>query len=345
MPDLPDGAVVLSSMDGNPETDTICFSKSRRLPVCRADYEIETEVFSQLGDIMRVSKRTNEEIPEYLSKAFYNPTGGFSGPLSSVAMRRAEQLCEHQYPHAHRDLIKVFREAEWAFKLWWDHLEDDTFVEVDDNAAKEIYTKEFADGYRSQLYRLDDAHSENQERYCNYKDRNAEYERTHGYPATGGVHYPHIEYYLVSPKWKQLIAADGRKGGLEAADEDRKVGVGFRDGAELEKLARERFETVWKGITLEVHFRDTYMFDFLGLRSIYVQNFMRTYTEQTASGQGPVPSQETGARIVTSHLDGDARVYVIEINDPQHWAAPVRVEVAVRAEDDVQMRGETNNAG
>jgi hypothetical protein len=144
MPDLPDGAVVLSSMDGNPETDTICFSKSRRLPVCRADYEIETEVFSQLGDIMRVSKRTNEEIPEYLSKAFYNPTGGFSGPLSSVAMRRAEQLCEHQYPHAHRDLIKVFREAEWAFKLWWDHLEDDTFVEVDDNAAKEIYTKEFA---------------------------------------------------------------------------------------------------------------------------------------------------------------------------------------------------------
>jgi hypothetical protein len=345
MPNVPDGAEVFVGTDGNTEEDTFTFPKLRRLPVCRADYEIETEAYSRRADIKRVSKRTDEEIPAYLSKAFYRPIHGSSPTIFTIASRRAERLCEHQYPHAHRDVIKVCEEAEWAFRRWWEHLEDDELVEVDEKLAKEVYIKEFLNAYRAQLTQLDDAHPEHKERYCNYRDRHAEYERTNDYPAADGVCYPYIEYYWVSPRWKQLIAADGRKGGQQAAEDDREVGVGFQDGADLEKLARERFEKVWNGITLQAEFYDTYMFDFLGLRNIYMQNFMRIYLGRANSSEESLQAEQTGARLVTTKLDRAVRVYVVEITDPEHLSAPIQVEVAVKNEDDIEIREAIDDAG
>ena len=318
-----------------------------RLPVLKEDYDIETELFSE-GIGLGISKRTDKEVPEYLLKSYYDTRDRLGNTrVFYLAQCKAERFCKRQFPRdIIRDMGRLYIEAEGAFRIWWAHLEDSKFVEVADEPAKRVYIEQFFHIYHYYLELLDNEHPEHLKAYREEWASEVEYVQTHGRGTAAPARYEPKDYLCTSPRWKQNIAADGRNGGARAIEEDFEIGVGFPAGLQLEELAQERFRELWKELTLGIPFDRQYpLLKYPSLRTIYVHNFMRTYTEQAAGGQGPAQPQGTGARIVISHLDQDTRVYLIEINDPQHLAAPVQVEIAVRTEDDVQLRSETDNAG
>jgi hypothetical protein len=344
-------------MSDNPDTDRKQYSPhlhwitdpsgdGKRLPVLQEDYEIENEVFRNRAHITTVSKRTNEEIVEYLTKAFYDPehAGGFSIPF--VAHKKAERVYDRDYPQdVARDMAQLYIKAKGAFTIWWEHLEDDADRnEVDEDTVKLEYIREFMEKYVGQLWKLDRDHSGNGEVYERHMGQNKVIRKY--VDASGGeIHRKQTDYERYKPRWKQYIAADGRADAVEAASEDAEIGMGFRSDQTLEKLAVEWFGKCWKQISDGMYIGDQLAFDYTSLRMIYTHNFMTTYAARAAGGQASSGEGEASARIVTSHLDQDTRVYLIEINDPQHLTAPVRAEVAVTTEDDVQMRGETDDAG
>jgi hypothetical protein len=321
------------------------------IQIPREDYGILSELFSFQPDA--IIARTGETVPRYFTRSGYNPKyppGRIS--LEGVAEKKATLVCRRDYPqYTARDMNNLYNKAKAIFGYFWVCLEDEkNAAEVDEQAASQIYIKEFMEAYIIEVHQLDREHPKNLQAHHEDIDRYVafiqEYQKepVRNYEGRPRPFQDYSDYHSVSPRWKQIIAADGRNGGREAAQEDAEIGMGFREGSELEKLAGERFTKQWKDLTSQMYFEMQRSFDHLGLRSIYGHNFIRTYTEEAESGQDSVQLQETGARIVTSHLDQDTRVYLIEINDPQHLTAPVRVEVAVKSEGDVQIRGETDDA-
>jgi hypothetical protein len=318
-----------------------------RMPVSKEHFEIENELFLEIGDSEVISKRTGKTIPQYLTRQYYALKNKFSPYIDMVANQKGDRVCRRQYPrNVHRNMGDLHTEAEGFFRIWWVHLDDEEDApKVDEEAVKQAYVKAFTEVYIARLYNLDREHPENLEEHHRLVDNHAAYVRQSGRGRTPATQYNKSDYYRTSQQWKQNIARDGRQGGQNAAGEDHDIGVGFREGKDLEDLAQKRFLTVWKDLTLGVYFDDQTMFDFLGLRNIYVQNFIRVYLERANSSEGPPQAGQTGTRIVTTKLDRDVRVYVIEITDPEHLSAPIQVEVAVSNEDDIEIREATDDAG
>jgi hypothetical protein len=339
-------------MTDNPDTPPTEYDPNEKivvpdtgLRVLREDYEIENELFSSRGH-EAILAETGETVPRYLTKSYYNPKHSMGSlNIEYMAKEKATRVCKRNYPqYTARDMKDLYDKARNTFNLWWIYLEDAKDAsEADEEAAGEIYIKHFMETYYGEVYRSDYEHPENREAYRERVDRHIAYVK--GYEKARVRSYEdYSSYYLVKPRWKQNIAADGRKGGSDAAAEDAEIGIGYRESSELEKLAGERFGALWNELSLQVYFDDQDMFDFLGLRHIYVQNFMRIYSEKARGEESPQTGQ-SGARILTTRLDQDIPVYVIEITDPVRLTAPITVEVAVNNEDDIQLREVTDDAG
>jgi hypothetical protein len=316
------------------------------LRVRREDYEIENELFSSRGHDAILAE-TGITVPAYLTKSYYNPKYSMGRHnIEYVAKEKATRLCKRNYPRrTARDMKDLYDEARHTFNLWWIYLEDAKDAsEADEEAAGEIYIKHFMETYYGEVYRSDYEHPENREAYRERVDQHVTYVEKYQ-KARVRSYDDYSNYYLTSTRWKQNIAADGRKGGSEAAGEDADIGIGYRGSSDLEKLADERFGALWSDLSLQVYFNDQLLFDFLGLRHIYVQNFMRVYSERARGGEASPQAGQAGARIVTTKLDRDVRVYVVEITDPEHLSTPIQVEVAVSNEDDIELREVTGDAG
>ena len=332
-------------MSNNQDTETEAYNPDEliTLPdsdiqILREDYDILRELLSFQPDA--IIARTGEIVPRYLTRSGYNPKyppGRFS--LERVAEKKATLVCRRHYPqYTARDMTDLYNEAKAIFGYFWVCLEDEKdAAEVDKEAASQIYIKEFMEAYFREVHRLDREHPENLESHHEDIDRHVAFIQQYKKERVPSFEI-YSRYDSVSPRWKQNIAADGRNGGRETAQEDAEIGMGFREGSELEKLAGERFTKLWEDLSSEIYFERQRGFDYLGLRSIYVHNFIRTYTEEASGGQDSVHPQDTGARIVTSRLDQDARVYLVEINDPDYPGGPVRFEVELGDDSQAELR-------
>jgi len=236
-----------------------------------------------------------------------------------------------------RTTDRVYKNAESAFETWWDHLADDKEVEdVDKKSTKQAYVEEFVKAFRECLKSLDEEHPENLEEHHRYVDRHSELLERIDDPAYRDIRSNNQEYFSTGPRWRQNIAADGRREGLQAAEADAEVDMGFRESAELEKLAWERFSKVWENLAWDIYFETQVVFDYPALREIYVHNFTKSYTQNTGGRQDTPAGEEISTRVITTKRLEDALVYVIEINDPQNLDEPARVVVTVDDEGNTE---------
>ena len=334
-------------MPDNPDTDFAQYGPDElirdrsggRLPVTKEDYDIDRELFPVPYEI--IAERTGEPVPDYLMKTYYDPEDGVH--LKSVASAKVTRVCKRYYPERIiRDMKNLYDCAEQYFVDWWSHLEDDQSAEVNEKAAKLVYIKWFMEGYWLKVHELDEEHPENLEAYHRLMEEFIVSARKRA--AKGRPRYDDWDYGG-NPRWKQNVAATGRNEGGEAVDEDLEIGMGFQGGKRLEELALDRFTKFWNALVRTFYFEEQIGFDYVTLRTIYTHNFIKTYAEKSGNEKVSPDVQQTTARVVTTKLAEDARVYLLEINDPQHLAEPVQVEIAVKNENDVEMRRETNDAG
>src|SRR5687768_9717979 len=137
-------------MSDNPDTKSETYDPDELidptygiLRVTREDYDIENQLFSK-HVLHTTCKRTDKDIPRYLTKADYDPKRGTAVNLSLLAGSKAERVCKRHYPEAAiRNMNRLYGQARRAFTLWWSHLEDDKFRDVDEEAVKRAYIAEF----------------------------------------------------------------------------------------------------------------------------------------------------------------------------------------------------------
>ena len=302
---------------------------NERLPVDEEDDEIDEEVFGKRS-YDTLSKRTGEILPAHLTKANYDPNG-MTGELylDLVVGRKVDRVVARMYPkYIFRDTERLYRKAKGDFEVWWGHLED-AYVAVDEEAVRQAYIAKYMDYYYGQVSLHDNKYPENLESHHRTVDRHIE-----AVLKTGSAPpYDWNNYTTLNERWRQNIAVDGRAGGAETVDEDTEIGMGFRDGAALKEIAKHRFSKWWQAITWSTYFEDQDRFDYPGLWTIYLHNFVQGYRERTDSERGSLQPPGPSARVISATPDRDSRIYLVEVSDPQNLTEPVQIEVAVKNED------------